>query len=174
MLSETLNRNIIITRVRSHLNMLNTFFILVSLVTLRIYDISFCTCLSLDVLCSDLSLAKGDGGHLLWKLHDLCKLIEVSSGVGTRRKHKNESGGRRRIFKHHRQVWCLRDKRNMVEWETRQIKTKNSESYRKTLLTWLKNMQIPATGWIQTNLCLFNILTRSSYINSVPLISKCY
>lgn len=55
-------------------------------------------------LCSDLALAEGDCAHLFRKFHDLCKLIEVGSRIGSRRKHKNERCGGRRLFKHRRQV----------------------------------------------------------------------
>ena len=53
---------------------------------------------------SDLALAQRDGTHFLGELHDVSKLVEVSSRVSARGQNEDEGGGGGRLLEDHRQV----------------------------------------------------------------------
>ncbi len=52
----------------------------------------------------DLALAQRDGTHFLRELHDVSKLVEVSSRVSARGQDKDEGSGEGRLLEDHRQV----------------------------------------------------------------------
>lgn len=55
----------------------------------------------------DLALAQRDGTHFLRELHDISKLVEVSSWVTARGQDEDEGSEGRRLLEDHRQVWGL-------------------------------------------------------------------
>lgn len=55
----------------------------------------------------DLALTQRDGTQFLGELHDISKLVEVSSRVSARGQHKDEGGGGGGLFEDCRQVCCL-------------------------------------------------------------------
>lgn len=54
------------------------------------------------VTSSDLALAQRDYTHFLGELHDISKLVEVSSGVSTRGQDKDKGSRGGRLLEDHR------------------------------------------------------------------------